>query len=275
MDIAGIVRAMIGSWLPTLPPLRPAAQTLATMAWQRRRSLAILAAAIAVGVVAAIWSDVRVPGRIIVSQPDVYTRERLVNDRLRHEYWLSQQLEATDTLAGNGRFDAPQARTSRRSAAATVAGVTVGTVEGNAAAVPVLVAGSEEPEPSRGASDLRISPVDRFRDMAAYRDEIRQELMQTQLDDRHDIAGNTLVRLDFDITTLPLSSARNRAMVVVKVEATDDERRAHAHDSQSEKEPNRSNEEENRIYQQWMGLSYISLQRKGHWSSTTRCKKNG
>ena len=39
--------------------------------------------------------------------------------------------------------------------------------------------------------------------MLAYREEVRSEIMETRLDDRHDILGNTLFRLKFDATILP------------------------------------------------------------------------
>ena len=40
-------------------------------------------------------------GRIIVDTPEIYTRERLVNDRLIHEAWLLEQLKKTSEVQGS------------------------------------------------------------------------------------------------------------------------------------------------------------------------------
>jgi hypothetical protein len=50
---------------------------------------------------------------------------------------------------------------------------------------------------------VSASPIDEFRDRLAYREEIRSEIIQSALDDSHDLAQNTLYRLSFDTTILP------------------------------------------------------------------------
>ena len=64
-------------------------------------------------------------------------------------------------------------------------------------------------------------PIDQFRDALAYRDEVRAELMRTQLDDRHDLAGNTLYRFDFDATIAPGNNTRASALITIAVEEDD------------------------------------------------------
>ena len=51
------------------------------------------------------WTDLRdlvlhaEDGRIVLNSPTVYTRQRLVNDRLRQVAWLEDQLKAADGFA--------------------------------------------------------------------------------------------------------------------------------------------------------------------------------
>jgi hypothetical protein len=51
--------------------------------------------------------------------------------------------------------------------------------------------------------------------MNTYREEVRSEMMQTQLDDRHDILGNTIYRLAFDATVLAGREAGTLGLVSV------------------------------------------------------------
>lgn len=62
------------------------------------------------------------------------------------------------------------------------------------------------------------SPIEVFRDKLAYRDEIRNEILQNGLDDAHDLNGNTLYRLNFDTTVIPANDTSAWAMVEVSVE---------------------------------------------------------
>lgn len=52
-------------------------------------------------------------------------------------------------------------------------------------------------------ASVQASPIDRFRDLLAVREEIRTARIENALDDAHDIGGNTLYRLTFDVTTRP------------------------------------------------------------------------
>lgn len=69
---------------------------------------------------------------------------------------------------------------------------------GSAPAVPGLPAFVAAP-----TTALHDTPIERFRDRLVYREIVRQELLENDLDDSHDIAGNTLYRLTFDTTVLP------------------------------------------------------------------------
>ena len=47
------------------------------------------------------------------------------------------------------------------------------------------------------------TPLEKFRDLQAYRAELRQSLSEVDLDDLHDFAGNSLYRLQFLATVMP------------------------------------------------------------------------
>jgi hypothetical protein len=72
------------------------------------------------------------------------------------------------------------------------------------------------PDPSQiTTTRTKSSPIEALRDRLAYREEIRNEILENQLDDRHDLAGNTLYRFNIDATLIP--SANNSAWGVVDV----------------------------------------------------------
>jgi hypothetical protein len=66
---------------------------------------------------------------------------------------------------------------------------------------------------SANSANLQGSPIDRFRDLIAVRDEIRTARIENALDDAHDIKGNTLYRLTFDVTVRPRPDTSALAIV--------------------------------------------------------------
>ncbi len=156
-------------------------------------------------------------GEIIVDEPKVYTRERLVNDRFREEAWLNEQL----TKLKREDFLSPEARMSsarnQQLALAAKSTKTDGNETGQSQAPMQSDAASLEKVPQ----DIAASPVDTFTDMLDYRDKVRNELMRTQLDDRHDIEGNTLYRLNFDTAIIPGPYTHASAAILVTVTPDD------------------------------------------------------
>ena len=65
---------------------------------------------------------------------------------------------------------------------------------------------SSEDSANKGASEsslgVKFTTSALFRAKNSYREEVRAEMMETQLDDRHDILGNTVYRLSFDASVL-------------------------------------------------------------------------
>lgn len=151
-------------------------------------------------------------GIITISEPDVYTRERLVNDRFREEYWLRKKLDEVDDIARIGSFSA-----------------TVGLNRNTDTTSVRSLLSLRGPNPSPGArptppaerstepNSQKPSIIEQFRDIMQYRNEIRSELIVTQLDDRHDIGGHTLIRLDFDASLIPGPSTTSTALILARL----------------------------------------------------------
>jgi hypothetical protein len=175
----------------------------------------------------ALWSTVKrqLPnsptyGDILVDTPEVYTRERLVNDRLTQEAWLRAQLDRTTELLKSDRFAGVEGRLARSERnAATLAGL----MGGEGALDDVKEPEGTTAATGSAATDFEPNPVDVFRDAQTYRDMIRAELMRTQLDDRHDIEGNTLYRLDFDTAVSPGANTTSLAVVTVAIQDDGDD----------------------------------------------------
>lgn len=141
-------------------------------------------------------------GKIYVDSPEVYTRERLVNDRYDQDYWLRQQLKMLDDRE-HLQLTHGQERTSIQ------AGVGAGDAANQAD-------GGARPDPPG-----RLSFEQEFRIVAGLRDTIRPQVLENMLDDRHDLTGNSVYGLKFDTTIIPGASTRRRAFVHVQVQVND------------------------------------------------------
>ena len=167
-------------------------------------------------------------GKIVVESPEVYTRERLVNDRLRQTVWLRKQMRATENVLKEGYFRSHEGQWAQDVATATSVNLlrnegidrtarhdAVNMARARVGARGKLKNGNNVPEldPTKTGASIEL-----FRAMNEYREQIRTELMQTQLDDRHDIDGNTLYRLNFNTTVVHGRRTDALAMILVKLE---------------------------------------------------------
>jgi hypothetical protein len=146
-------------------------------------------------------------GEILVESPEVYTRERLVNDRYQQDFWLEKQLErldaSTELLRG-------QIRTDRAGGVAFGVGAPI----------------REPAQPTAPAIDAvnslgpgRPLPFDlEFRVRSGIRDMIRQSILENQLDDRHDLLGNSIFVLKFDTTVIPGDATTRSAIIRVTLD---------------------------------------------------------
>ena len=88
-------------------------------------------------------------------------------------------------------------------------------------------------------SSVTATPRDRFRDLQAYRSELRHELAALNLDDLHDNDGNALYRMQFKATVMPGEHKDKFGVVKLDVKAAEIEE-----------------EDKNRLYYSW--LNHIS-----------------
>jgi hypothetical protein len=152
-------------------------------------------------------------GKIYIDTPEVYSRERLVNDRFQQDTWLRDKLgeQPTQGLQGSTGTSS-QTNTSLGLAIAMPSGVKPETPVTSPKPPTLPTAQLEKSTASKETVD---TPIEQLRDAMAYREEVRNEILENQLDDRHDIAGNTLYRLKFDATVVPQRDTSAYAMVEV------------------------------------------------------------
>lgn len=170
----------------------------------RARWRAIAAAALivlfAAGLAAYLPRLSNTHGSIFVGSPEIYTRERLVNDRYDQDYWLHRQLAlldvSDDLLTGSSR-------------SSINAGLNAGTA-----------APADAPAPAAQAAVPESMPFDQqFLIRAGVRDAIRQLILENLLDDRHDLTGNSVYGLKFDLTVIAGAQTYDSAFAKVSVTA--------------------------------------------------------
>lgn len=140
-------------------------------------------------------------GQLVVDSPEIYTRERLVNDRFVEDAWLRRKLRASDTADFK-----PTASAARRSA------------NSMRLAWSGAEAGGEADAPVSPRDIARRDAIALFRSELTYRSDIRNLIIENQLDDRHDLRGNSLYRLKFDASVLPGDNTRANALISVTLE---------------------------------------------------------
>lgn len=169
-------------------------------------------------------------GLIFVESPRVFTRERLVNDRLAQRAWLNEQLMLThmDRSGRPGNLNRDLFRLSdfeESRARKLLVGLSARSA-GQSGTLPKLAkkpdtekktGGNQEfghPE-SPGLKDWSSGKV--FKAMLEYRESVRNELTRAQLDDRHDINGNTLLQLSFNVGIMSPSVVNTLAVVDIAI----------------------------------------------------------
>lgn len=160
-------------------------------------------------------------GSIFVHGPQVYTRERLVNDRYQEDSWLNGMLERST----RERFGYTASRASTSSSTRSVGlNATAGLPGAPPSPAPSQPPLQTQPKtvnpPADGLAAIEFSEQPTFRLQAtrAYREQIRTMLIENQLDDRHDLHGNTLYRLRFDATILPNEGSQAAAQIEILID---------------------------------------------------------
>lgn len=152
-------------------------------------------------------------GTILIDSPEIYTRERLVNDRFREDAWLKSTLKNLKKLSEE-KFGFQGVSLTQLSDRTTMeldldASGQTSSSQGSATQAESQGGRSgarDEPEKGRSSQNdnvqLRAQLRDDFRQILDIRDAIRKEIIENQLDDRHDIGVNTLYNFKFDVTTI-------------------------------------------------------------------------
>jgi len=144
-------------------------------------------------------------GTIVVGSPAIYTRERLVNDRFLQDAWLSTQLEPP-----SGIQDSLGIRTERR-------GGFVQAGETKEAAPAPGAPGQSAAGPGQAGPQPRLSSRARLLEEVDYREIVRSLIIENQLDDRHDLNGNSLYRFKFEASVLPGTNTQAGALIEVRL----------------------------------------------------------
>lgn len=145
-------------------------------------------------------------GLIVVDSPQVFTRERLVNQRLRDSAWIDRQLEAVDKKLDDGEFSKPDVLANQE--------LTIGLLEKtlNSSASPQTGESEAVNDDAVQTDDRKLAglkdllqpdPISVFRDAQFYREILTQSRYESILDDAHDIGSNTLQKLNFRMTITP------------------------------------------------------------------------
>jgi hypothetical protein len=174
--------------------------------------------AIAGGVVVAalaIWfmpfirdSLFETTGSISVSGPQIYTRERLVNDRYREDAWLLSELEGSPKLPFGITSSAKYSTSHEFSVSAS---------ESDKSPEPTTSGAKSGPDSDKPSVNIGLDPFNRFKSLMTFREQVRSLMIENQLDDRHDLRGNSLYRLKFDAAVFPGINTRRSAKVTVSV----------------------------------------------------------
>lgn len=166
----------------------------------------LLSCLAAVWVLARLSSGPETLGAIWVDSPEVYTRERLVNDRFVQDAWLQSLLNQSKDV-----HDALQVRRERINSALAIA-------PSNAASGAAPAMGSATTD-ANAATKARLSSRDLVMTELDFRELIRTLAIENQLDDRHDMHGHSLYRLKFDAVIAPGNNTQASAQVEVCLRA--------------------------------------------------------
>lgn len=153
-----------------------------------------------------IFYDADSEGLISVSSPQLFTRERLINQRLQESAWIDSRIAAVDELIADQRFAQPSEIRSLSEGLS----VALQTADAQGVATP------PDDQPAARAR-LAKDPLSEFAAANYYRQTLVQEKFQSILDDAHDTYSNTLQRLNFDLT---ISPARHHSTSVAAVSIT-------------------------------------------------------
>ena len=145
------------------------------------------------------------PATIAVSDPQIYARETLINDR-REEFEYLSKLLAKSADPAEVRFSPQVFRDiSVMEAFRNQLGLQFGGDSNPKSEQPKSSPADDKADATKRLppSGATSSPQEEFRDRQAYRGDLRAALASVNLDDLHDLGGNALFRLQFKVGTFP------------------------------------------------------------------------
>jgi hypothetical protein len=159
----------------------------------------------------------RTYGNVLVSHPQVFTRERLVIARERELQFLNKTLdEAVPTTiqgASDSRtlsaFENNLALTFSPTPASNAPNITPATLS------DLSKLSLASPADTQLAKGLNITSIDHFDDVMAYRDAVNSVIREKELDDEHDRRGTTLYTLKFDCSLFPGVNTKAPALIEI------------------------------------------------------------
>ncbi|UCE49665.1 MAG: hypothetical protein JSW47_05865 [Phycisphaerales bacterium] len=192
-------------------------------------------------------------GIVLVGQPEVFTRERLIDGRYEDYEWLRGKLEDADDAVGFQGF------VDRKILDITIAkvvaeykmdlpGDSVTSTTTDKASQKTDPNKADESAPTPGGSsapsvaseprlrkeanatyreipsgkqadrtEAEITKIDQLNDQLAYRSAVRAAMRQSMVDDSHDLTGGMLYDLKFDVTIVPGDNSRRNAVVLFTI----------------------------------------------------------
>ncbi len=191
----------------------------------RRLARSIATAGVVVGLIAVAmfawfsglfeWLRPETYGIIHIESPQIYTRERLVNDRFREQAWLEKQLaELEDRAAVVSSYRKDRIRFS----------ASAGSDGGSTPSASLGEAGQQVPAtPPSGdlEEQLLVSADDSFNLQRNMRATIRRALIENELDDRHDLGANSLYQFNFGAALIAGAHTRRIAAIEMEIEPVD------------------------------------------------------
>jgi len=148
------------------------------------------------------------PGVVHIESPQIYTRERLVNDRFREQAWLEQQLKELEDRA---EIISSYRKDSFRIAAKSAP-------KGAEAADPPTQPATDDKDDDddRLEEKLLVTADDSFNLQRNMRATIRRALIENELDDRHDLGSNSLYQFNFGAAII--AGRRTRRIAAIEME---------------------------------------------------------
>lgn len=145
-----------------------------------------------------LFFDPKHEGAIIIESPQLFTRERLINQRLSDSDWIEDRIKAVGTMLKEKRFGLPDS-------------VRTGALEKRfGLGIPTLPKtdadgeGSGSGEGKKGDQPaINVNPRTEFTEAYEFREYLVQKKYESVLDDAHDTHSNTLHRLNLNLFVSP------------------------------------------------------------------------